>query len=80
MIVDEFLFTGAAEKMCTPEGVWFHLDTWDEIDGNFSKEWTNYTSCFNLTPLENRYRMQIISYCVSITFLVPAILIFLRCK
>ncbi|OWA52582.1 putative Calcitonin receptor [Hypsibius exemplaris] len=71
---------GFPEKKCTEDGSWFRLESLDEFDGNFSKEWTNYTSCFNLTPLEHRYQMQLISYCISISFLVPALLIFWRCK
>ncbi|XP_055329231.1 calcitonin gene-related peptide type 1 receptor-like [Paramacrobiotus metropolitanus] len=71
--------TGVAEKVCTQNGTWYAKHAGPE-DPSFSKEWTNYTECLNLSPLESRFQVQMVTYCISIAFLVPALLIFWRCQ
>ncbi|GAV02897.1 hypothetical protein RvY_13403 [Ramazzottius varieornatus] len=76
------VYSGFAEKTCLDNGEWFRLDEEDsQLGYNLSRNsWTNYTSCFSVTPLENRSRVQIFCYSVSIIFLVPAFLMFACCK
>ncbi|XP_022240470.1 calcitonin gene-related peptide type 1 receptor-like isoform X1 [Limulus polyphemus] len=61
-----------AMKMCRPNGTWFVSKQ--------SKEWTDYSHCGIVDSLRKRLYFHIITFAVSITALVPALVIFFSYK
>ncbi|XP_023223383.1 calcitonin gene-related peptide type 1 receptor-like [Centruroides sculpturatus] len=62
-----------AIKECLPNGTWY-------VNNEYNNEWTNYGNCGRVNEVRRLLYFHIITYAISIVFLIPALIIFMIYK
>ncbi|XP_023223411.1 calcitonin gene-related peptide type 1 receptor-like isoform X1 [Centruroides sculpturatus] len=62
-----------AMKECWPNGTWY-------VNDEYNNEWTNYGNCGRVAEVRRLLYFHIVTYAISIIFLIPALIIFTMYK